>query len=80
MMGIYWPAAANQARMLGHKSDMVAVADPAEFGEGEYALVDLAGTGFGLSLSPPRRSVHVASPERVASNSQGFQLARKGLL
>ena len=36
-------AAANQTRLLGHESDMVAVANPARLGQGQGALVDRLG-------------------------------------
>ncbi len=46
-------AAADQARLLGDESDMVAVADPPRLRQGERALVDRRWTGL------PFRSAHL---------------------
>jgi hypothetical protein len=43
MVGIAGPPAANEARLLGDVSDMVAVAQPARLGKGQHALVDALG-------------------------------------
>ena len=40
VMGVRRPPAADQARLLGHVSDVISVPDPARLGEGEGAFVD----------------------------------------
>ena len=40
VMGIRRPAAADQARLLGHISDVISVPDPARLRKSQCALVD----------------------------------------
>ena len=50
MVGIRGLAAADQARLLGHLSDVLSVPNPAGLRQGQGPLVDPCGPG-----SPPRR-------------------------
>ena len=43
MMRVTGLATANQARLLGHMADMIAVADPARLGKEQRALIDAFG-------------------------------------
>src|ERR1700730_17805572 len=40
VVGIAGLATANQTRLFGHMSDMLAVANPARLGQGQHALID----------------------------------------
>lgn len=40
VVGIRWLPPTNEARLLGHEPDVIAVANPTRLGEGEHALVD----------------------------------------
>ena len=48
MMGIGGLSTANQARVLGDEFDVISIANPARFRQGQYALVD----AFGLRSFP----------------------------
>ncbi|MGO9330028.1 MAG: hypothetical protein ACLQJ0_18165 [Steroidobacteraceae bacterium] len=49
MMGICWPASANQTRLFGHELDVVLVAKAARLGMGQ---IDAVGTGCRLFRLP----------------------------
>ena len=48
MMGICGPSTANQARMLGDRSDVIPVTHAAGFGYGQHALLDRMGASSAL--------------------------------
>ena len=57
VMGVRWLPAADQARLLGNETDVIAVADPPRLREGKHALVDFFGAPLprrpkGLSRAP----------------------------
>lgn len=59
VMGVARPPAANQARLLSNRFDVIAVADPTRLGDGQHALVDCVVNNRGgrrppSSGSPPR--------------------------
>ena len=46
MMGICWPAAANQTGLFGHKPHMIPVTNAARLRIGQMGLVDACGPGL----------------------------------
>ncbi|HEY7230432.1 MAG TPA: hypothetical protein VH558_08695 [Pseudolabrys sp.] len=48
MVRVTWGTAANQAWLLGHEPDVLAVADAPWLGEGKHGFVD-AGGGLGAA-------------------------------
>jgi len=45
VVGIRWPSAANQARLLGHVSDVISIPNAARLGKSEGAFVDPLRSG-----------------------------------
>ena len=43
MVGVRWLPAADQARLFGNETDVIAVANPARLRKGEHALVNFFG-------------------------------------
>jgi hypothetical protein len=46
VVGVRWLPAADQARMFGNESDVIAVADPPRLREGKHTLVDSFGSAL----------------------------------
>ena len=90
VMGVRGLSAANQARVLGDRPDVIPVADPARLRQGQRALVDQpssAGRVFGCSFVRPRglRRGAAGLAGRVSGSSagrsrKGRQLGLEGLL
>ena len=69
VVGVRWLPAADQARLLGNETDVIAVADPPRLREGEHALVN----SFGAPL--PNRPEKIARA-RPASDAAASLSAR----
>src|SRR4029077_4035686 len=54
VVGVRRPAAANQAVLLGHESDVISVTHPARFRHGQHALVNRSGAPPLLCVSLSR--------------------------
>ena len=68
MVGVRWLPAADQARLFGNETDVIAVADPARLRKGEHALVNFFG-------APTSEQGVVDYPGRAASAAVAVLMA-----
>jgi len=87
VVGVRRPAATNQARLLGHESNVISVTHPARFRHGQHALVNRSGPPpllcVSLSRMSPRRNRRSAFARFRCvgpTDPKSLQLCLKGVL
>ncbi len=78
MVGVRRPPAADQARLLGNKPDMVAVANSPCLGEGENGFIDCTDWFGAPTPALPRRGTWFGRPGRLCCSAEAS--ARTGAL